>query len=85
MSGEGKEQAYSFCYRPRLEDFQGCLTFVVGVSGQPFALGAVDRSDDADEIPTFDGQVIFAEFAGCQDSSAIHGLFQSSDLLINMG
>ena len=58
---------------------------MVGVSGQPFALGAVHRSDDADEIPTFDGQVVFAEFAGRQHSGPIHGLFQSGDLWGNMG
>lgn len=39
-------------------------TFVVGISSQPFAFGAVRGADDVDCVSTLHRQVILAEFTG---------------------
>lgn len=59
----------------------GLLTLVLRVPGQPFALGAVGGADDADSVSALHLQVVFAQFAGQQHTSMIHGLLLSGDLL----
>lgn len=57
------------------------LTLVLRIPGQPFALGAVGGTDDANRVSALHLQVIFAQFVGQQHASMIHGLLLSSDLL----
>lgn len=56
------------------------LTFVVGISGQPFAFGAVGGADDADCVPALHWQVIFADFTGHHYLGVVHGFFITSHL-----
>lgn len=56
------------------------LTFVVGISGQPFAFGAVGGADDADCVPTLHRQVILADFTGHHHLCVVHWLLMTSYL-----
>lgn len=56
------------------------LTFVVGISGQPFAFGAVGGANDADCVPCLHRQVILADFTGHHHLGVVHGLLITSHL-----
>lgn len=55
-------------------------TFVVGVSGQPFALGAAGGADDADRVPTLHRQVVLTNLTSHHYPGVVHGLLFTSHL-----
>lgn len=56
------------------------LTFVVGISSQPLAFGAVGGADDADRVPALHREVILADFTGHHYFDVVHGLLITSHL-----